>query len=193
MGLGDRKMDVKDLILPGCRMLCPRVLGDERGSFTKTFVENEYRSLGLPTLFVEEYFTRSTAGVIRGLHFQLPPYEYAKLVACIYGKMKDVILDLRVGSPQYGQAQAIELDANAGQLLYLPAGIAHGFLSHTEVIVSYKVTARYVPTADSGIRWDSLPLEWGVEHPILSARDRSFPALSEFVSPFVYQPSEKNQ
>jgi dTDP-4-dehydrorhamnose 3,5-epimerase len=183
-------MDVKKMKLPGCLMLCPRVIMDERGFFVKTFVDDEYRALGLPTQFVEEYHTHSAPGVIRGLHFQIPPYEYAKLVECIYGNMKDVILDMRVGSPLYGQVEVIELDARNGRLLYLPSGIAHGFLAHTEVMVGYKVTSPHAAEFDKGIRWNSIPVDWGVDNPIVSARDRSFPAWDEFVSPYKYQPME---
>ncbi len=183
-------MDVEALKLPGCLRLCPRVVADERGNFVKTFVDNEFRLLGLPTYFAEEYYSRSAPGVIRGLHFQVPPHEYGKLVACIYGKTKDVILDLRVGSPLHGQVEVIEMDASEGRVLYLPPGIAHGFLAHTEVIVWYKVTSHYAPAYDTGIRWDSLPVDWGVDNPVLSARDRALPAWDEFVSPFVYRPAE---
>jgi dTDP-4-dehydrorhamnose 3,5-epimerase len=183
-------MDVEALKLPGCLRLCPRVVGDERGDFVKSFVEDEFRALGLPTYFAEEYYSRSAQGVLRGLHFQSPPHEYAKLVACIYGKIKDVLLDLRVGSPRYGQVEVIEMDGKDGQVLYLPSGIAHGFLAHTEVMVWYKVTSRYAPAYDTGIRWDSVPVDWGVDNPVLSARDRMLPAWGEFVSPFVYKPAE---
>lgn len=183
-------MDVEKMKLPGCWMLCPRVIPDERGLFIKTFVADEYRSLGFPTQFVEEYRTRSAPGVIRGLHFQIPPYEYAKLVECIYGNMKDVILDVRVGSPLYGQVEVIELDARDGRLMYLPPGIAHGFLALSEVVVAYKVTSPHAIEFDKGIHWNSVPVDWGVNDPILSARDRSFPTWDEFVSPFVYQTTE---
>jgi dTDP-4-dehydrorhamnose 3,5-epimerase and related enzymes len=121
------------------------VIEDNRGNFIKTFVYEEYLALGLPTHFVEEYYSRSIPKTLRGLHFLSPPHEYAKLVTCVFGNMKDVILDLRVGSPFYGQVEVIEMNGSNGQVLFLPPGIAHGFLAHTEVIVWYRVTSRYAP------------------------------------------------
>jgi dTDP-4-dehydrorhamnose 3,5-epimerase len=184
-------MEIKPLIMPGCLRLYPQVITDIRGNFIKTFVNEEFVNFGLPTNYKEEYYSHSKAGVLRGLHFQLPPFEYSKLVSCIYGKMTDVIFDLRIGSPMYGQAETIEMNSLTGQILYLPPGIAHGFLAHTDVVVSYKVTSSYSPQFDTGIRWDSIAVDWGKNNPVLSARDQLLPAWHEFVTPFVYKLTEE--
>ena len=162
-------MVFEHLKLPGCLRLIPKIARDERGIFVKSFVDAKYRNLNLPTTFAEEYHTRSSKNVIRGMHFQNPPYEYSKFVSCLYGCIRDVIVDLRVGSPQFKMFEIIELDANHGNVLYLPPGIAHGFAVLSKMaIVSYKVTNVYMPTNDTGVRWDSIGMDWGVEMPIVS-------------------------
>lgn len=181
-------MQLVPLSFPGCFRILPKRVVDVRGMFVKPFVASEYQQAGLATVFEEEYYSHSGRGVIRGLHFQTPPFEGVKVVSCIYGKLKDVIVDLRVGSPTFQEAEVIPLDAAEGQLLYLPPGIAHGFLAESEnVVVLYKTSTPYSPTHDVGIRWDSVPVDWGVSNPLVSDRDRSFPALADFKSPFVFQ------
>jgi dTDP-4-dehydrorhamnose 3,5-epimerase len=121
------------------------------------------------------------------MHFQVPPHDHVKVVYCVQGQVFDVLVDLRLGSPTYGQSTSVILDAEKGNYLYIPNGLAHGFctVSETATLV-YKVTTVHVPGSDSGIAWNSLGVEWPVNHPILSERDRSFVALRHFQSPFVY-------
>jgi dTDP-4-dehydrorhamnose 3,5-epimerase len=186
-------MHTEPLRLPGCLRIVPKIVRDSRGEFIKPFVESDYRELGLRTNFAEEYYSRSVRGVIRGMHFQSPPYDYFKLVSCLSGQIRDVIVDLRVGSPNFRKCEVLELKAADGFVLYLPPGIAHGFLALSETaIVSYKVTSIYAPAHDTGVRWDSLGIDWGIKAPILSDRDATLPVLAEIESPFKYQAEENS-
>ncbi|MRS03025.1 dTDP-4-keto-6-deoxy-D-glucose epimerase, partial [bacterium] len=131
-------MIVSPLRIPGCLKIFPKVMVDERGDFIKTFVESEFQRNNLLTVFKEEYFSRSYKGVLRGMHFQIPPFEYVKIVSCLSGSVRDVLLDIRIGSPTYGDFEILELNGNEAISLYLPVGIAHGFISLSEVsVVSY--------------------------------------------------------
>lgn len=178
-------MDLVSTILEGCYLVSPFIANDERGAFVKTFHREHFSALGLPTDWREEYYSRSRRGVIRGMHFQTPPYDHEKLVYCIQGRVLDVVVDLRKDAPSYGKYFAIELDAECGHGLIIPKGMAHGFLALTEnVLMSYKVTSVYAPENDAGIRWDSFGIDWGVDQPIVSARDRTHPKLEDFESPF---------
>lgn len=172
--------------LPGCVALQPRVLADARGRFVKTFHAEAFRALGLETAFVEQYYSHSQAGVVRGMHFQRPPAQHAKLVYCTAGEVFDVVLDLRVGSPTYGQAATFTLSAEQGNALYIPAGLAHGFCALVEATLVYNVTSVYAPEQDDGVRWDSIGVDWPVAAPLVSPRDALFPALADFASPFNY-------
>jgi len=184
-------MNIEPLKLPGCFWLHPKAIDDKRGSFIKTFVAAQYHELHLPIVFEEEYYTRSVKHALRGIHFQTPPYEYCKLVTCLYGRIRDVIVDLRVGSPQFRKHEMIELDEEKNNVLYLSPGIAHGFLVLSEMaLVAYKVTSPHAPANDTGIRWDSIGVDWGIESPIVSPRDASFQRLEEFESPFTYTHEE---
>jgi dTDP-4-dehydrorhamnose 3,5-epimerase len=171
--------------LGGCFVVQPSFSQDERGTFVKTFHARRFAELGLPTAWSEEYYSSTRKGVIRGMHFQTPPHDHEKLVYCMQGRVLDVVLDLRKSSPTYGQHFAVELESVRGQGLIIPKGMAHGFLALTEdALMAYKVTTVYAPDNDSGIRWDSFGFDWEVERPIISARDRTHPAFSDFVSPF---------
>ena len=183
---------IKPISFPGCFQILPEILKDKRGEFVKPFVKSEYESLNLKTEFAEAFYSRSRRGVLRGMHFQIPPYDYYKLVSCMHGSIVDVIVDLRVGSPFYKKCEILELDSTDGIVLYLPPGIAHGFLALSEMAtVTYSVTSPYAKMHDGGIRWDSLSIDWGIKHPIVSERDASFPTLADFISPFIYTPEKK--
>jgi len=183
-------MKIETLSISGCMKIIPKIVSDERGDLVKTFVQNEYRDLGLRTDYSEEYYSHSKSGVLRGLHFQTPPHEYYKIVSCLDGRIRDVILDLRAGSPTFRQCQVVELNAGDGWLLYLPPGIAHGYLVLSQnALVSYHVTSLYAPECDAGILWNSLPIEWGTNSPLVSARDAAFPRLADFATPFVFSSS----
>jgi dTDP-4-dehydrorhamnose 3,5-epimerase len=184
-------LSIRPLDFPGCYQILPKLVRDARGEFIKPFVKAEFERLHLCTDFAEEYYTRSHKDVIRGMHFQLPPFEHVKLVSLLHGRILDVIVDLRVGSPTFTKRQSMALDASESTVLYLAPGIAHGFLALSEMaLVSYQVSSIYSEKHDAGIRWDSLGVDWGISDPITSARDSAFPKLAEFESPFVYHPEK---
>ena len=181
-------MQATPTALPGCLLLQPRVLEDARGSFVKPYQRDAFLALGLAPDFVEQYYSHSHRGVVRGMHFQRPPAQHDKLVYCVHGEVFDVVLDLRVGSPSYGQAASFILSAEQGNALYIPAGMAHGFCATSELAtLVYNVTSIYAPEHDSGVRWDSIGIDWPAEAPLVSPRDAGFAALSDFDSPFLYE------
>jgi dTDP-4-dehydrorhamnose 3,5-epimerase len=157
---------------------------DERGQFLKFFNASEFQKLGWPTKWVEQYVTTSQPGVLRGLHFQLPPHDHAKLVLVLSGKAFDVALDLRKSSPTYGQSRGVLLEAGEG--VFLPKGFAHGFCvpGPDPAVLLYSATTEYAPAHDSGILWSSINVDWPIREAITSARDKSFPKFNEFKSPF---------
>jgi dTDP-4-dehydrorhamnose 3,5-epimerase len=171
--------------LAGCHELQPKVMEDARGRFVKVFHEQAFSDLGLATGFAEEYYSVSRKDVIRGLHFQTPPMDHVKMAYCIQGAVLDAVLDLRVGSPTYGQFELFELSAEKANSIYIPKGMAHGFCALSdEAVMVYKVGTVYSPAHDAGVRFDSAGIRWPVAQPIVSARDTSFPALADFISPF---------
>lgn len=188
------KQEVLNLIaanempLAGCYELTPIIHKDVRGQFVKVFQDEIFLNLGLDTHYVEEFYSVSYQNVIRGLHFQLPPFEHVKLVYCVQGHIQDVIVDLRIGSPSYGQFCIIELSQQKGNMLYIPSGCAHGFcvLSDCATLV-YKVSSKYSAEHDAGILWNSLNIPWHTNKPCLSARDQLFPGFDDFSSPFIYK------
>jgi dTDP-4-dehydrorhamnose 3,5-epimerase len=183
-------MDAEPTNIPGCVVLQARTLHDARGSFVKTFHAERFAELGLRTDWREEYFSISVAGVVRGMHFQTPPADHAKMVFCLTGAVLDVVVDLRRGSPAFGRAATFDLSADNGRGLYIPSGCAHGFVStSTQSGMYYKVTSVHSPEHDAGIAWDSIAIDWPVTDAILSDRDRRHPALGDFDSPFVFDPA----
>jgi dTDP-4-dehydrorhamnose 3,5-epimerase len=179
---------LEELSIPGCFQLFHDRFADRRGSFIKLFNQDVFAGLGLRTDWREEYFSLSARGVIRGMHFQVPPHEHAKLVHCLSGQAFDVVLDLRRGSPTFGKSQAVLLDADKGNGIYIPAGIAHGFLALTDdCLMHYKVTSVHAAAADKGILWSSFGQEWPEAAPVLSERDSAHPPLAAFASPFVFE------
>lgn len=182
------KLTVVETAIPGCLELRPAVARDSRGFFAKVFHRPLWRELGLRTDFAEEYSTYSLPGTLRGLHFQRSPMEHDKVVLCLHGSVFDVAVDLRRGSPKYGEHISVSLSSSHCNALYIPAGVAHGFcVTGDEALLYYKLTTVYAPELDSGIRWDSVKIPWPVVDPVLSARDRELPTLDEFESPFVFK------
>ncbi|MDW7973331.1 MAG: dTDP-4-dehydrorhamnose 3,5-epimerase [Thermodesulfovibrio sp.] len=182
------QLDVRKLTIPDCLELFPKILRDERGYFVKTFHFDVFQELGLETDFKEEYYSYSIKRVLRGLHFQIPPKDHVKVVYCIYGKILDVVVDLRIGSPTYGHYEMIELSSDKANMIYIPKGLAHGFYTLSDfAIVVYKVTTTYSPDHDTGILWNSLNIPWPDEKPIISRRDSGFIPFADFNSPFIYQ------
>ena len=182
-------MLITNTALPGLLVVEPFASADARGSFVKTFYEEGFASRGLVTQFAEEYYSDSKRRVLRGMHFQVPPHEHTKIVYCVSGAVTDALIDLRIGSPSYGQAAVFELDASRPRMLYIPPGLAHGFFVRSQsAVLLYKVTSAYSREHDGGVLWSSVPVAWPDAEPILSDRDRAFPALSDFDSPFSYRP-----
>ena len=173
--------------IPGCYELQPIVRSDDRGKFVKTFHTEYFAENGLETNFPEQYYSVSRKGVLRGMHFQLPPHGHSKIVYCTAGIIVDVALDLRVGSPSYAEHISLELSAEKGNMLYLTEGLAHGFYSVTEATVAYNVSTVYNPESDAGILWSSIGMDWSDPNPDLSERDTTFPNLNDFESPFRVQ------
>lgn len=171
--------------IEGCFLIRPFVSYDERGSFVKLYHKDIFLERGLCTRFDEEFYSTSKKGVVRGMHFQLPPYDQHKLVCCITGKIHDVILDLRKGSPTFGRSASFELDASEPMALYMPPGIAHGFLAYTdEATMIYNIGAVYSREHDVGIHWASFGHRWPISDPIISERDATHPGFASFDSPF---------
>lgn len=180
-------MDLTETIVPGCYLVRCNVMEDERGRFVKTYHEAKFAELGLRTDWREEYYSVSARGVLRGMHFQIPPADHAKLAYCVAGEALDVIVDLRTGSPTFGQCASFLLSPTAGDSVYVTSGVAHGFMSlRDDTIMQYKVTSVYSPEHDAGILWDSLAFDWPIHDPIVSGRDRRHPRLVDFQSPFTY-------
>lgn len=171
--------------LEGCFELFSAIRKDNRGCFVKTFHEEEFQKINFPLKYKEEYYSVSYKGVLRGLHFQLPPAEHEKIVYCPSGRVLDAVVDLRKNSATYGKYALIELSAEKGNMLYIPKGMAHGFYTCSDqAIMMYKVTSLYSPEKDSGILWDSAGIPWPDMDPVLSVRDKTFSTLDNFNSPF---------
>lgn len=179
-------MDLISEPLPGVKVLRPATFEDNRGFFVKTFHEGHLAAFGVHLTVREEFFSTSKKNVLRGMHFQLPPHAHQKLIYCIQGRVMDVLLDIRKMSKTFGRAVSINLSATNRHVVYVPIGVAHGFLSlETESSLVYKTDAVHVPNYDTGIRWNSFGFNWGVTDPIVSARDAAFPAMVDFCTPFV--------
>ena len=177
-------MKILQEVLPGCFLLQCKRFEDARGVFVKTYHQELCKGLGIDIEIREEYYSMSRRDVLRGMHFQLPPHAHDKLVYCTLGKVRDVLLDLRKG-PGYGKSASVELCGESGHLLFIPMGVAHGFIVLSqEAMMLYKTSTVHAPHADCGIRWNSFGFEWGVFAPILSVRDQQHDALEDFLSPF---------
>lgn len=158
---------------------------DDRGLFVKTFHRSSLQAAGISFELRESYFSISKKGVIRGMHFQLPPYQHSKIVFCPVGAILDVLLDLRKGSPTYGQYCARELSAENHQAFFIPEGFAHGFKALTEgAMTYYLVSSEYDRDSDTGVRWDSFGFDWAEAQAVISQRDEQFLPLSTLDSPF---------
>ena len=171
--------------LEDCFELQPIVRRDIRGSFIKIFHAEFFKEMRFATDFKEEYFSTSVKNVLRGMHFQTPPADHVKLVCCLEGAVKDVVVDLRKKSSTFGKHCTFELSAEKSNMLYIPKGFAHGFLTLSEqATMLYNVTSVYSPENDKGILWNSCGIDWQCDAPIISSRDQNHPPLAEFDSPF---------
>lgn len=184
-------MNVIETGLEGLLILEPRIFQDARGYFFESFSQREFEEKVGPVRFVQDNESMSTYGVMRGLHFQRPPYTQSKLVRCVSGRVLDVAVDIRQGSPTYGQHVAVELTAENHRQFFIPKGFAHGFavLSETAVF-QYKCDEFYHPETDDGISIldGSLGIDWRIptDKAILSEKDTRHGMLVDFKSPFTY-------
>jgi dTDP-4-dehydrorhamnose 3,5-epimerase len=178
------KTDIPEVVI-----IEPKVFGDARGYFLESFNKKAFEENIGAVNFVQDNESKSSKGVLRGLHFQKPPFEQAKLVRCIEGKVIDVAVDIRKGSPTYGKHVAIELSGENKRQLFVPRGFAHGFVVLSETAVfAYKVDNAYAPDYDSGIMWNDkeLNIDWGLteDEVQLSAKDKKLISFKDFDSPF---------
>lgn len=158
---------------------------DNRGGFQKLFNFDFFKENGLDCDFKEFYYSVNNKNVVRGMHFQLPPFDHTKVVYVSKGHIKDVVVDIRKMSVTYGQCFSIELDDQRGQYLYIPKGFAHGFVSLEDgSIVNYAQTSCYSKEHDCGVDAMTIGFDWGVAEPIRSGRDLTFEELKVFNSPF---------
>lgn len=174
-------MRIIETDLPGCLVIEPRRFGDARGWFMESWNRERYAAHGIGPDFVQSNLSRSAKGVLRGLHYQWPNPQ-GKLVSVLEGEVYDVAVDIREGSPHYGQWSAAILSAENRRQYWIPPGFAHGFVALSEsALVSYLCTAAYDAEADAAIRWDDpdLAIDWPVARPQLSAKDAAAPRLGE--------------
>ena len=181
-------MKIKETYIPGLLVVEPQVFGDSRGYFFEFFNAAEFaEQTGIDTQFVQDNESRSSYGVVRGLHMQLPPHAQAKLVRVVEGRVLDVAVDLRKDSPTFGKHFAIELTGENHLQVYIPKGFAHGFsvLSETAVF-QYKCDGYYAPASEAAIAWNDpdLGIDWKLpsEDAVLSDKDRNHPSLKEFIA-----------
>jgi len=175
--------------IEGLVIIEPTVFEDDRGYFLESYNKKKFEKAIGKISFVQDNESKSSRGVLRGLHFQKPPYAQAKLVRCIEGKVLDVAVDIRDGSETFGQHVTVELTGENKKQVFIPRGFAHGFLVLSEsAIFAYKVDNSYAPTHDAGIRWDDslLNIQWGVSESevLVSEKDAKLPFFSEFETPF---------
>ena len=192
-------MEIIKTALEGVVIIRPKIFGDARGYFFESFNQKGFteKVLGIEynpddrTLFLQDNESKSSYGVVRGLHFQKPPYAQAKLIRVIKGKVLDVAVDIRKGSPTYGKHVAVELSGENHEQLYIPRGFAHGFsVLSEEAILQYKCDNLYAPQAEGAIIWNdpNLAIDWKLdaEDVLLSEKDKMHQQLKDIGSPFVY-------
>lgn len=167
--------------IPGVILVEPRVFKDERGFFLETYKDSEFRANGIDTVFLQDNHSRSTKGILRGLHFQKQPKAQAKLVRCAYGKIFDVAVDIRPESKTFKQWVGYELSSENKRMLFIPEGFAHGFVVISDAAeVVYKASREYSPEHDTGIRWNDpeIGIDWGIDNPVISEKDKNLKLLS---------------
>lgn len=186
-------MQVEQTALEGVLILTPGRFGDHRGFFSESWNRQRAEAAGIAIDFVQDNHSLSReVGTVRGLHFQAPPHAQAKLVRCGRGRLFDVAVDIRKGSPTYGKWIGVELSFDNGKQLLIPAGFLHGFVTReadTEIV--YKCSDYYAPECDGAVRFDcpTIGIDWGIDasKAVLSAKDEKAPMLADFDSPFDYQ------
>ncbi len=175
-------MTIKETGFKGMVELFPDIIPDERGYFLETYRDAWLKGVGLDSNFVQENQSFSKKGVLRGLHLQISPNEQGKLVRVAGGKVLDVAVDLRKGSPTFGKTYSCILDSKLHNILMIPPGFGHGFYALEDAIFLYKCTANYSKESEIGIRYDDpdLNIDWGAHDPIVSAKDLALPSFKDF-------------
>ena len=178
--------EIKQTSLPGLLEIFPRVFPDSRGYFFESFRQDWLDQLGVHESWVQDNQSFSQKGTVRGIHFQRGAHAQAKLVRVIAGKILDVAVDLRKGSPSFGQVYSTILDTEKNNLLYIPAGFGHGFSVLEDAVFVYKCSNYYHKDSEGGVRWSdpTLGIDWQVSEPIVSEKDQILPTLAEFVVAF---------
>ena len=173
--------------LDGLLIIDPDVFLDDRGYFFESYNWEKFLNLGLDLRFVQDNESKSGIGVLRGLHFQVPPFQQGKLVRVVKGAVLDVAVDLRKNSPTYGRWEGVELSEQNKRMYWIPPGFAHGFLTlEDDTIFFYKCTAVYNKESERSLAWNDpvLDIRWGINDPVLSERDKQSPLFSSFNTPF---------
>lgn len=180
-------MQIETTPFEGLLIIRPSVFGDERGYFFESWNEVAFRKAGIDVPFSQDNQSASGKRVLRGLHFQVPPFEQGKLVRVISGAVLDVVVDLRSGQPTFGQHYKIRLDGQEKLMLYIPEGFAHGFKTlEDKTVFFYKCTKVFNRECERSLRWNDpdLGIDWEIDDPILSKKDQQAPLFKDFVSPF---------
>jgi dTDP-4-dehydrorhamnose 3,5-epimerase len=168
----------------------PKIFEDERGIFSEIFTLRGFSEIGITEPLTQVNYSRSSKGVLRGMHYQLPPHAQSKLVSCPLGEVFDVAVDIRQGSPTYGTWVGRVLSAENKTMLYIPEGFAHGFcVISEEAEVVYYCNNQYAPDSEGGLSWkdSTVGITWPIENPVLAERDAAFPVLSEAKNTFKYE------
>lgn len=174
-------MIFREFEIPGLIFIEPAVFADERGFFMETYKESLFKKNGITERFVQDNFSKSTRGVVRGLHFQNGSKAQGKLIRVASGRVWDVAVDIRPSSPTFLKWAAIEIDDTNKRMLYIPPGFAHGFAAlSSEVLFHYKCTQEYDKNAEGGIRWDDpdIGIKWPLDNPVVSGKDKNLPLFS---------------
>ena len=182
--------DFRTTDLPGVLLVTPKSFADERGWFSEAYKASEFAAAGIATPFVQDNVSSSKKrGTLRGMHFQRSPFAQGKLVRCLQGRVLDVVVDVRRGSPTERRSASFELDAATGAMVWVPTGFAHGFQTLVDdCLVLYKTTAEYSPAHEVGIRWDdpALAIAWPIRPAILSPRDAALPVAADVAIEFAW-------
>lgn len=180
---------VQPTAIPDVLHIIPDVYGDDRGFFMEWYKQSQFQAMGITDPIVQESMSYSKPGIVRGLHFQAPPYGQGKLVRCLQGKVLDVAVDIRQGSPWYGKSVAYELSSENKHMLWVPIGFAHGLEVLEECLFQYMIFgSEYHKEAEGGLRWNdpALGIPWQTQQAQVNDRDASYPLLAELHSPFIY-------
>lgn len=180
----------KRLMIPEVIVIEPNIFADERGFFLETYKYSDFAGAGISGYFVQDNYSRSVKDVLRGLHYQKNPNAQGKLVQCIKGKIFDVAVDIRRGSPTFGKWAGIELSEDNRHMVYIPPGFAHGFVVLSDIAeIIYKCTDEHSPENERGIIWNDgdININWPVSNPVLSEKDRRLPSLKDADINFEYK------